>query len=259
MLSGCVSLKPTGTSQASNPASRQDYPLQGTSQLLPGERTVIGTVKAIHGNQIKVEFTDSLQPRYLPLAIAEAKGMKIQPGDPVKMVFNDQQVLVDFHPLGNKDSHHAIITGYVAEEMKVGQERVVIKDDNGEPTTYEVRPLIRSKLASMPIGAPAVFLVDETNQVVDVTFGDSVALEEIKREYRQISSPKAPHLRINAIVVGMEPEGHITVKTTDGEQRVYPLRPYAAKELARVHAGDEIILLIDSSQQVLDVAGLNKR
>lgn len=263
ILSGCVGAQSARSPEVSTaqplPALKHAPTSRSTSQLLPGDRIVFGTAKAISGNQIKVEYADSLQPRYLPLSVAEAKGMELKPGDSVMMVFNEQQVLVDFHPWGHKDSHHTVMAGHVAEQMKVGQERVVVRADDGETTTHPVSPLIRSKLASMPIGAPAVFLVDETDHIVDVTFGDSVSLEHMKHEYRQISNPKAPHDRINGTVVEVMADGHIMIKTTDGEQQVYSVRPYAAKELALVQAGDAITLLIDSSQQVLDIARLNKR
>jgi hypothetical protein len=83
-------------------------------------------------------------------------------------------------------------------------------------------------------------------------------LEQIKREYRQMSNPKSPHIRVDGTVIGVAADGRITIKTTDGEQRIYPVRPYAEKELASVQAGDEITLLIDSGQHVLDIARLNK-
>lgn len=168
----------------------QSIALRNTPQLLAGDRTVIGIVETIQSEQIKVAYQDSLQPRYLPLSVAIAKGMEFQPGDPIKMVFNEQHVLVDFHHLGHKDGHHSIIAGVVVEQMESGQKRVEIRAEDGETKTYPLRPLIRSKMAAVPIGAPAVFLIDETDHIVDVTFGDVSALEQVKGEYRQMSSAK---------------------------------------------------------------------
>ncbi len=74
--------------------------------------------------------------------------------------------------------------------MKFSQEEVVVKTEDGKTSTYPLRPLIRSKMASVPIGEPAVFLVDETNHIVDVTFGDLSALEQIMGQYRQMPSTK---------------------------------------------------------------------
>lgn len=193
---GCTS---TGTKSArtpntsetiTSPSPTHDIALRQNPQLLPGDRTVLGTVEAIQGEQIKVDYEDSLQPRYLPVSIATAKGMEFQPGDRVKMVFNEQQVLVDFHPLGHQDDHHTLLMGAVAEQMQVSQEQVKVKTEDGQIKSYPLRPLIRSKMAAVPVGVPAVFLVDETDHIVDVTFGDSSALETVKKEYRQMSSSK---------------------------------------------------------------------
>ncbi|NGZ94595.1 MAG: hypothetical protein CV089_00430 [Nitrospira sp. WS110] len=183
--------------------------------------------------------------------------MEFHPGDWVKMVFNEPQVLVDFHPLGHKDDHHTVITGHIAPQMKVGQEQVVVKMEDGQSIAYPIAPLMRSKTASMPVGAPAVFLVDETDRIVDVTYGDVLSLEQIKREYRQMSSPKSPHIRVNGIVMGVMADGRSTIRTADGEHRMYPVRPYAAEDLASVRAGDEVTLPIDSGQHVLDFARPN--
>lgn len=172
------------------PEPRQEVALRQNQQLLPGDRTVIGTVESIQAEQIKVDYEDSLQPRYLPVSVATAKGMEFQPGDRVKMVFNEQQVLVDFHPLGHKDEHHLLLLGTVAETMAVNQDQVTVKTEAGQTKTYPLRPLIRSKMAAVPVGVPAVFLLDETDHIVDVTFGDRSALETVKGKYRQMSSSK---------------------------------------------------------------------
>jgi hypothetical protein len=196
ILSGCgvtgnKSAGSLNTHKASAKAdSKQEIALRDKPQLLAGDRTVVGTVDAIQGEQIKVDYADSLQPRYVPVSVAKAKGMEFQPGDQIKMVFNDQHILVDFHPLGHKDDHHTILIGSLTRPMRTGQERVEIRTEYDETQTYPLGQLIRSKMASVPVGAPAVFLVDETDHIVDVTFGDSSALEIVKGEYQQMSSSK---------------------------------------------------------------------
>jgi hypothetical protein len=64
--------------QLSKPEPKQGIALRDSPQLLVGNRTVFGSVKAIQGGQIKVEYADSLQPRYLPLSVAEAKGIQVR-------------------------------------------------------------------------------------------------------------------------------------------------------------------------------------
>lgn len=196
ILAGCGSMgsrsaENSGTdSTVTTSGMKQDIALRDKPQLLAGDRTVVGTVDAIQGEQIKVEYADSLQPRYLPLSVAKAKGMEFQPGDHIKMVFNEQHILVDFHPLGHKDDHHTIVIGSLTQPMQTGQEQAEIKTEYGEIQTYPLGRLIRSKMAAVPVGAPAVFLLDKTDHIVDVTFGDTSALEIVKGEYQQMSSSK---------------------------------------------------------------------
>lgn len=170
------------------PESQQETALRGLPQMLPGDRIVIGTVKTILSEQIKVDDHESLQPRYLPLSIAREKGMELKPGDRVRMVFNEQHVLVDFHPLGHRTDHHSIIMGRIMQEVQAGQDDVVVKTEDGRTKSYLFRPLIRSKMSSVPTNVLAVFLVDETDHIVDVTFGDFAALKKIKMAYRQMAT-----------------------------------------------------------------------
>ncbi len=188
---GSRSAENSGTTRTiTTSGMKQDIALRDKPQLLAGDRTVVGTVDAIQGEQIKVDYADSLQPRYVPISVAKAKGMEFQPGDHIKMVFNEQHILVDFHPLGHKDDHHTIVIGSLTQPIQTNQEQAAIKTEYGELQTYPLGRLIRSKMAAVPVGAPAVFLLDKTDHIVDVTFGDTSALEIVKGEYRQLSSSK---------------------------------------------------------------------
>lgn len=154
-----------------------DVKSQNGQAVLKGSTVVMGTVTGIRGKQFEVEYQDSLQPRFLPLKEVREKGMEIAEGDKIKMVFNDQHVLVDFHPLGNLEGENKVIRGVIREPMPVDQERVVIKTSKDEMKSFPVKPLARSKMASMPIGVDAVFLADETGNIVDVTHGSEEAVE----------------------------------------------------------------------------------
>lgn len=222
--------------------------------LLSGNRVVIGTVKSIEGDQIKVQYQDSLQPRFLPLDQAKEKGMEIKKGDRIKMVFNAEHLLVDFHPLGHAEGHHQIVKGVIEQQMPVGQEHVVIKTANGETVSYPVRPLARSKMASMPVGVDAVFLADETGKVVDVTFGSKEAVDQAAQEYQQMSNPKAPHRQINGMVFDPLDNAKITIETSAGTKWTYPARPFVHERLSAFKKGESVTLLLDSDNNVIDVA-----
>lgn len=230
-------------------------PLASKEQaLLPGDRIVIGTVTEIKAGLIKVEQEDSLQPRFLPLYQAREKDMKIREGDRIKLIFNDQQLLVDFHPLGRTEGDHKIIRGVVDQQMPVGQERVVIKTQQGETVSFFVRPIARSTVASIPVGVDAVFLADETGKIVDATFGSEEAVEEAAQEYKRMSNLTAPHTRIEGMVIDPSEDNTMTIETSQGKKWTYPLRPLLKTKMGSISKGERLTLLIDSDNHVIDVA-----
>ncbi|NGZ04603.1 MAG: hypothetical protein CV090_16305 [Nitrospira sp. WS238] len=164
-----------------------DVKSQNGQAVLKGSTVVIGTVTGIRGTQFEVEYQDSLQPRFLPHREEREKRMEIAEGDRVKMVFNEQHALVDFHPQGHLEGEHKAIRGVIQQPMPVGQERVVIKTRKEETKSFLVKPLAQSKMAAMPVGVDAVFLADETGTIVDVTYGSEEAVEQASNEYQRLS------------------------------------------------------------------------
>jgi hypothetical protein len=238
-------------------ASSETLPTGGVQHeqvLLNGSMVVMGTVTEIRSNQIEVAYQDSLQPRFLPLNQAKEKGMKVAVGEKVEMVFNEQGVLVDFHPLGPLEGEHKIIMGMIQQSMPIGQERVVIRTGKNETESFFVRPLARSKMASMPVGIDAVFLTDETGAIIDVTFGSEDAVEQASHEYTRMSQPKSAHTRIDDVVFESLANNTITIETADGKKRTYQVRPLLENELRAFKRGEHLTLLIDSDNYVIDVA-----
>jgi hypothetical protein len=228
--------------------------VQHEQVLLKGSTVVLGTVTGIRGNQIEVEYEDSLQPRFLPLNHAKEKGMKIAVGDMVEMVFNEQDILVDFHPLGHLEGEHKVIRGVIHQQMPIGQERVVIKTSEGETMSFFVKPLARSKMASMPVGVDAVFLADETGKIVDVTYGSEDAVNQTSNEYQRMSNPKSAHTRIDGVLFDSFENDTITIETSGGKKWMYHVRPLLKDELSALKQGERLTLLIDSDHYVIDVA-----
>lgn len=243
----------------STDSSREPLPEVGSQNeqaLLKGSRVVIGTVTAIKGNQIEVEYEDSLQPRFLPLKHAKEKGMEIAEGDRITMVFNEQHVLVDYHPIGHVEGDHKIIRGALAQQMPVGQEHVVIKTQKGETVTFSVRPLARSRIASLPVGADAVFLADETGKIVDANYGSEEALDQVSNTYEHMSNPKSAHTRIDGVLFDALKNNAITIETSDGTKVTHQVRPFLKDELSAFKQGERLTLLLDSDNYVIDVANL---
>lgn len=144
-------------------------------QLVPGDRVLLGTVLEIRSDQARVD-TGELEPRFIPMGVRKAKGLPdLKAGDRIELTVNDQNLLVDVHKVG-ESSHHRVIHGQLAGPMETGHDKAVIRTTNGKEESHLVRPVARSKVASVPVGVDAVFLIDELDKVVDVTYGSKEAV-----------------------------------------------------------------------------------
>jgi hypothetical protein len=141
----------------------------------PGHRIVTGTVESVIGDVVKVN-TGELFPRFLSAKEATDKGLpSLKRGDQIKVAINDQNLVVDYHLVG-QEPWHRILRGQLAQALPVGQEWAVIRTDRGQEQALSVRPLARSKVSAIPLNVPAVFLTDETNKIIDATFGSDAML-----------------------------------------------------------------------------------
>lgn len=177
------------------PVQAASQPADQDTKTLKGSRQVMGTVEEVKSDQIKVN-TGEMQPRFIPLTQAKEKGLpEIKQGDKIEITLNDQNLIVDFHlvdasghPKGGHE--HQIVKGQIAKPLGVGHEEALIKMKDGQEKSYEVRSQARSKMASIPVGIEAEFLLDETNKIVDVTFKDKAAAKEAGEVPHKKSPPK---------------------------------------------------------------------
>lgn len=221
-------------------------------ESIQGNRTVIGIVRKISGDQIEVNIGE-VHPRYLPFMQAKEKGFQdIKAGDKLRIIINDQNLLVDFHPL-DQQSDHRLIQGRVAEPLVIGHDEAVIRGDNGQEEMFRVRPMVRSKMASIPMGTEVLVLLDETNQIADVT-SSKEALGEQKAEAAIKSPLKGAHERVPGTIVERLQADRIRIKTDAGKDMRYEVRPLAQDKLAKLNEGQAVILLVDGDQKVIDVA-----
>ncbi|HKR78175.1 MAG TPA: hypothetical protein VJR69_00615 [Nitrospira sp.] len=218
--------------------------------LWPGHRILTGTVESVTGDVVKVN-TGELMPRVLSLKEAKDKGFPpLQKGQQLQIVVNDQNMVVDYHPAA-QGMWHRIIRGQLAQPLPVGQEWAVIRTDEGKEEAFHVRPLARAKVGAIPINVPAVFLTDEANKIIDATFGSEEVLQRKTGEWKK-SPPKAPYRRVEGTVV--RSPGWIMVKTPDGKEQVFEVRPYVQEKLSKAGEGAPIVLLVDDENKVSDVA-----
>lgn len=221
--------------------------------LLKGNRSVLGKVLAVTSDQIKVDIGE-VQPRFLPLKQAKQKGFPaINEGDDLIVVVNAENLLVDYHPLDGEASAHTIIRGEVAQNLTIGHDTVVIRSD-GKEQTYKIRSQARSKLAAIPVHTPAVFLIDETNQVADASFTGKQAVNEAHRQPVPKPPIKGAHKQVDGTVSSPLQGNRIAVRTPNGSDVPYEVRDTVQPKLSGLRKGDAIILLVDTENKVIDVA-----
>ncbi|BCA55708.1 exported protein of unknown function [Nitrospira sp. KM1] len=222
-------------------------------QLLSGDRLVVGTVTAVASEQIKVDIGE-LQPRFVPVKPSEEKRFTVQPGDELILTLNEQNLVVDYHLAGERSGGHSVLRGSIAQHLPVGHDRVVIKTTEGREDSFEIRPASRSKLASIPVGVQGVFLLDETNKIVDATFANPQAVDQARRLPEQKSPLKGSYPRIDGTIIEPLSQDRITIKTQDRGQQSYHVRPLVQEKLATMKKGDAVTVMIDEDDEVIDVA-----
>lgn len=234
-------------------------PPDGKQQALQGERQVEGTVEDVKADQIKVD-TGEVQPRFIPLKQAKEKGLPdINKGDRIVITVNDQNLIVDYHVVGKsgdglKGAHHHVVKGQISQPMVVGHERATIRTDSGKEETFEIRSQARSKVASIPIGIDAVFLLDETNKIADVNFEGKQAVEQAQDSGHMKSPIKGAQRRVTGILVEPLSKDRITVRTMDGKEQPYEVRTSIKDRVAQIPKGKVIVLLVDEENKVADIS-----
>lgn len=224
-----------------------------TDQLLPGDRVLLGTVEEIAGQQARVN-TGEVQPRYIPMNVRKAKELpELKKGDRVEITVNDQNLLVDVH-VPDEAGHHLVVHGQLAEPLVTGHDKAVIRTANGKEQSHIIRPVARSKVASIPVGVDAVFLIDELDRIVDVTFGSRESVHRAAELWQKKTPLKGNFSHISGVI--LEPLSHNTVaiRTENGTQHRYDVRPLIQDRLRSLSQGDSVVLLVDNENMVTDVA-----
>ena len=128
-----------------------------------------------------------LQPRFIPTKGAmEKEDWTLKKGDRIELAVSAENLVVDYHPV-NAPGWHRIIKGQLAQPLIVGYEWAVIRTDNGKEEAFPVRPLARLKVAALPIGIPALFLVGEAGKILDATFvNEELAHRQVQEWKRSV-------------------------------------------------------------------------
>jgi translation initiation factor IF-1 len=214
---------------------------------LKGHRVVVGTVQEVRANELKV-MTDEIQPRFVPIKPGTEKGLsQFKPGDKIEITLNDQNLIVDYHRAG-ADAHHHVVKGRIAENLVVGHDKALIETDAGKKE-YEIQSPARSKMAAVPPGVEAEFLIDEANKIADVNFLDKGAAQD-----RAPMPIKGAHRRIEGYLVSKLEQDRIRIRTEDGKESAYEIRPLIKEKFSKLAKGDAVVLMLDTEDKVIDVA-----
>jgi hypothetical protein len=223
------------------------------SQILPGDRVLLGTVAEVKSEQARID-TGELQPRFIPMGVRKAKGLpELKTSDRVELTVNDQNLLVDVHKIG-ESAHHRVVRGRLAGPMETGHDKAVIRTVNGKEESYLVRPVARSKVASVPVGVDAVFLIDELDKIADVTFGSKDAVHYAAELWQKKSPLKDNLSRVVGVIKKPLNDNTIVIRTDNGQEHRYEVRPLVQPRLAQLSTGDAAVFLVDDEHKVTDVA-----
>jgi hypothetical protein len=164
-----VVLSVWGPSTASFAGAASEFE-QPHPQLLPDDRVVLGTVEEVRSDQARVDIGEVMF-QYLPMGVRKAKGLPaLKKDDRIEITMNDQNLLVDVYVV-DESSHHYVVRGQIAEPLVTGSGKAVLRTAGDAEESHFIRPVARSKVASVPVGADAVFLIDGLDTIVDVTYG----------------------------------------------------------------------------------------
>lgn len=150
---------------------------------------------------------------------------------------NDQNLVVDFHPLtgDNQDpiANHKIIRGEIAQALITGNAAVVIRA-GGKEQIFPISPQVRSKVAAIPVWHSAIFLTDEIDQVADVTF-------------KSPDSARASEWN-GGDAAGRQPKQNDRSHRGRTE-KTFEVRELSQKKMDNLTKGDMVVLLIDGDKK----------
>ena len=222
-------------------------------QLLSGDRVLLGTVEEVRSDQARIDIGD-VEPRFIPMNVRKDKGLpELKKGDLVEITVNDQNLLVDVH-LPGEISHHRVVRGQLAGPLETGHDKGVIRTTDGKEESHLVRPVARSKVASIPVGADVIFLIDELDKIVDVTFGSKEAVQRARELGQKMSPLKGNLTQVVGVILTPLKNNTIVIQTKDGKEHAYQVRPLIQQRLGTLAKGDAAVLLVDDENKVTDVA-----
>lgn len=224
-----------------------------TEQRIAGDRTVLGIVEEIRSDQARIGTSEG-QPRFVPMNVRKEKNLAaFRKGDLIEMTINDQNLLVDVH-LPGEFNHHRVLAGQLAGPVDTGHDKAVIRTQEGTEEPHGVRPSAQSKVASIPVGADVIFLLDEMEKIIDVTFGSVEAVRHSSALGQKKSPLKGNLSHVDGVIATPLTNNTIVIRLINGKEHSYEARPSIQERLGTLAKGDAATLLVDAENKVTDVA-----
>jgi hypothetical protein len=220
---------------------------------LAGQRIIAGTVEEIRGDQAKVN-TGEGQPRFVPMNIRQEKGLPdLQQGDQVEIILNEQNLVVNVR-LPEEQVQYRIVRGILVQPLVTGHDKAVIQSQEGKEESHFIRPLARSKVASLPVGTEAVFFIDENDQIADAVFGSGEEVQKAQHLGEKKSPLKGNFKKITGVLVQPLKNNSISIQEDGKGEQHFEVRPLIQEKLKALSPGQLVVLFIDNENKVTDVS-----
>ncbi len=221
--------------------------------LISGDRTIFGTVLEVRSGQYKV-YTGAGQDRFIPVKMRKDKGLPdLKKGDRITISLNDQNLIIDVHLVGEA-SHHRIIKGQLAQSLNTGHSKAVILTKAGQQEPYFIRPLARSKVASIPVGIDAIFLIDEINTIIDITYASKEEANHASHFSNQKSPLKGNFRQVTGVIVTSLNNNMISIRTDKGQEEHFEVRQLIQQKMEGLLQGQTVVLFVDQDNMVTDIS-----
>ncbi|HQU29750.1 MAG TPA: hypothetical protein PKZ24_11315 [Nitrospirales bacterium] len=150
-------------------ASAREIPVPAAEifRLLTDQRMIYGMVEDSRGQEIRVNI-GNVMPRFLSLKQAGDKHQTTpQVGDLLVLVINNQNNVIEYH-LSGEERWHTFVHGKLLKTFPEDPAWVLIQFPNEEIKVTPIDEPAREKIAALPVGLDATFILDATHAIIDV-------------------------------------------------------------------------------------------
>ncbi len=149
--------------------------------LLPDNRIVVGTVQHIKSGVMQISIGE-LEPLFLSLQDAAERGINsIVRGDKLEIVLTNNDLPIDYH-LEGQLGWDRVVRGTLLQPLIGDHKWALIRTTQGKVEPFELTVDSFQKVFEIPVGVPAIFLLDKHNIIIDAVSGhEDVLLDALTR------------------------------------------------------------------------------